>query len=350
MKTEGNRKRLDKIARAFTPDPVVVSWIVEELSQFDSLPEYAAWLTGDFARAPLPRMLRKIESSLGASLGSRRTSEDLLHRRCKETRLLFNLLVVLNCHIYELVTQHKDQLKTIIARIQMADERVRSANSQWRAWRASIDTPYPLDADTAAAVLFALKYDVTQTDEWARDIAEQQADRFAHDTTDQTVSFQAKVEGLRAGVHELCSSGLVQRGLRVNLGPSLFEFLSDIPLVEEVSIDLTAVELAECAATLDHRGFDLGVPADPHPLARMRLRQRTAILAEQKTSTAGEAEIGSARAEAAARLDTFAGRTKEIDGRPYLHLEDYRTWNKRMAGREPLRSATVSSLHRGTHG
>ena len=50
MKTEGNRKRLDKIARAFTPDPVVVSWIVEELSQFDSLPEYAAWLTGDFER------------------------------------------------------------------------------------------------------------------------------------------------------------------------------------------------------------------------------------------------------------------------------------------------------------
>ena len=43
-------------------------------------------------------------------------------------------------------------------------------------------------------------------------------------------------------------------------------------------------------------------------------------------------EIVSARSEAAARLSTFTRRTKEIDARLYIHLDDYRAWSGRKAG------------------
>ena len=91
MGTERNRGRLEKIERALTPDPVVVSW-VKEFTQFDSLRDYAEWVSKDFTRMPLPRMFQKIESGISGSLDGRKTSEELLHKRCRETRFPFTCL------------------------------------------------------------------------------------------------------------------------------------------------------------------------------------------------------------------------------------------------------------------
>jgi hypothetical protein len=333
MKTERNRKRLNKIELALTPDPVVVSW-VEDLAQFDSLHEYAVWVSRDFTRAPLPKMFRKIESSISASLGSRQTSEDLLHKRCRATRFLFYLLLVLNYQVREFLAQEESHLNTMRSSIQTINERVSSTIMTYEHWKGLLETPYPLAADIAAAVFFALRNDVTQIDEWASEIAEQHSNHFAGEVADEAASFQANCARLTSTVHDLCRKGLIRRGLRVNLGRSLFEFLAEIPLIEEVWIDLTAVELAECAAILDWRGFNLNVASDPHPLAPMQLRQRKETTAEHKTTLASEDEVGSARAEAAARLATFVGRTRGIEGRPYIHLDDYRAWSERVAGED----------------
>ena len=67
-------------------------------------------------------------------------------------------------------------------------------------------------------------------------------------------------------------------------------------------------------------------------MAPWRPRRRKEISGEQETEALSEGEIADAHAEAAARLSTFTGRTKKIDGRPYFHLDDYRAWSGRKAG------------------
>ena len=331
MGTERNRKRLKQIEGSLTPDPVVLSW-VKEFTKFDSLRDYAEWVSKDLTRMPLPGMFQKIESGISGGLdGYNRSSEDLLHKRCREVRFSFYLLLVLNSQIHEFLMQEEIRLKTFEANGQMVNERVASALERREFCKLMLDTPYPLDADTAAAVSSALKNDVTLIDDWARDIAEQRSNHFAPEVANEE-ELQATSERLRSALRDLCRMGLIQRGVRVNLHRSLLEFFAEIPLVEEVWIDLMAVKLAEGAAILGQRGFSLDVPADSHPLAPMCPRQRKEIPAEQNTTVASEDEIGTARAEAAARLSTFGGRTRQIDGRPYIHLDDYRGWSGRMAG------------------
>ena len=109
------------------------------------------------------------------------------------------------------------------------------------------------------------------------------------------------------------------------------EFLADPPLVDGEWIDHVAVELAEFAALLRERGIDLKV-ADPHPLASLRPRRRKEISEEPEAEDLTEDEIADARADAAARLSRFTGRTREIDARPYIHLDDYRAWSGGKAG------------------
>ena len=92
-----------------------------------------------------------------------------------------------------------------------------------------------------------------------------------------------------------------------------------------------AVELAEFAALLRERIIDLEV-ADPHPLAPLRPRRRREVAGKPEAVALSADEIADARSEAAARLSTFAGRTREIDARPYIHLDDYRAWSGRKAG------------------
>jgi hypothetical protein len=135
---------------------------------------------------------------------------------------------------------------------------------------------------------------------------------------------------LKRAVHDLCRSRFVKLGWRVNLGLSPVEFLANPPLVDGEWIDQVAVELAEFAALLRERGIDLEV-ADPPPLAPLRPRRRREIPGEPEAEALSADEIVNARTEAAARLSTFTGRTREIDARPYIHLDDYRAWGERKA-------------------
>ena len=130
-------------------------------------------------------------------------------------------------------------------------------------------TPYPLDPDFAAAVLAALKNDVTAIDDLALEIA----DHFTDQVANEKGLSESVCEQLKRAINDLRCSGLVKRGWRVDLGPSPNEFLADPPLIDGEWIDLAAVERAEFAALLRERGIDLEV-ADPHPLAPLRPRRR----------------------------------------------------------------------------
>jgi hypothetical protein len=326
MGTDRNRKRIEKIENSLTPREVVALW-VEGLAKFNSLEDYISWIAEDSSRAPLPKMLQQIESGIagrpngqGKNSSDKNSSGRLLRKRSSEVVFLYNLLLQINLHVHEFVGLKEFHVATLMFFIQAVNERAGSRMAMFEQWKGLHDTPYPLDPDTAAAVSAALRNGVTSF-----------AGLVAYDDEESSESVCQRLE---RAVDDLCRRGLVQRGWRVKLGPSPLEFLAAPPLVDGVWIEMAAVELAEFAATLCERGITLEPPADLHPLALWRPYRRKEISGEQVTEVLSEGEIANAHAEAAARLATFAGRTKEIDARPYIHLDDYRAWSGRKAGDE----------------
>ena len=230
---------------------------------------------------------------------------------------LYYLLLRANEHVLDFLRWEEFRVTAIMLSIQAVNERAGSRMAMFDLWKGLHDTPYPLDPDTAAAVSAALRNGVTSF-----------AGLVAYDDEESSESVRQRLE---RAVDDLCRRGLVKRGWRVKLGPSPLEFLAAPPLVDGVWIDMAAVELAEFAARLRERGIDLEV-ADLHPLALWQPRRKKEISGEQVTEALSEGEIADAHAEAAADLSTFAGRTKEIGARPYIHLDDYRAWSGRKAG------------------
>jgi hypothetical protein len=322
MGTDRNRKRLEQVENSLTPREIVTSW-VEGLTKFDSTEDYISWITEDSSRAPLPQMLQQIESGIigrpngqGKNSSGKNSVGELLRRGSSEVMFLYNLLFQMNRHVHEFVGQKEFHVTTLMLLIQVVNERAGSRMAMFDLWRGLYYSPYPLDADTAAAVSAALRNDVTS---------------FAGLITYDEESSESAYELLERSVPDLCRKGLVKRGWRVKLGASPIEFLAAPPLVDGEWIDQAVVELAEFTALLRERGADLEV-ADLHPLALWRPFRRKEVSGEEETESLSEDEIADAHAEAAARLSTFGGRTKEIDARPYIHLDDYRAWSGRKAG------------------
>jgi hypothetical protein len=322
------KKRLDKAEGSLTPSEVVGIW-TKELPKFDSLQEYVPWMVEDSRRSPLGRMLPQIKKGIPRGSGrlGRDESRELLRKRSSEVVFLYRLLMGVNERVCRFLDREQFRIAGLTANLRTINERVLSAIDIFELRKELAITPYPLDPDFAAAVLAALKNDVTAIDDLALEIADHLADQVANE---KGLS-ESVCEQLKRAINDLCCSGLVKRGWRVDLGPSPIEFLADPPLIDGEWIDLAAVELAEFAALLREKGIDLEV-ADPHPLAPLRPRRRREVPGEPKPEPLTADEIVSARSEAAARLSTFTGRTKEIDARLYIHLDDYRAWSGRKAG------------------
>jgi hypothetical protein len=138
-------------------------------------------------------------------------------------------------------------------------------------------------------------------------------------------------ERIERVVHDLCSKGLVRRGWCVTLEPTAIRFPSVLPLVDGVWIDLVPVVLAEFTAALYEKGIKLEPPADPHPLAFMRPSRARMVPGEQQAVALTD-EAADACAKAESRMSAFGGRSREIRGRLYIHIDDYRTWSERKAG------------------
>lgn len=120
-------------------------------------------------------------------------------------------------------------------------------------------------------------------------------------------------------MRELADSGQVQAGSSVFLDSVPIPFLREAPLVHGRWLDRLAVELAEWGALLQRKGYRFQEAEDGHPLALV-------VLNRDNGKEADPAEIGSLRRRASHNLAKFPGRARKIDGRMYLHFDDYRSW------------------------
>jgi hypothetical protein len=141
-------------------------------------------------------------------------------------------------------------------------------------------------------------------------------------------------------VRALVTAGELEGGSAVEIGPLPFEFLATAPLVDGQWIDRHVVELAELATRAEERGFEFRATAH-HWLLPAWIYRREG----QRFVEADEAEVAALRDEAEAALVKFEGRTTEIAGRIYLHVDDYRAWPDRkvMDELELLDGVSLSS-------
>jgi hypothetical protein len=120
----------------------------------------------------------------------------------------------------------------------------------------------------------------------------------------------------------LVDSGRVQSGTVARLETVPVPFLRNASLLEGAWLDRYVVELAEYDSLLKAKGYEASEDQDEHPLASVQFVSHDGQEVDQ-------AETQVLRRQAVRSLAKFPGRTREIDGRPYLHFEDYRRWRGR---------------------
>ena len=141
------------------------------------------------------------------------------------------------------------------------------------------DLPYPLDAETAAAVEAALEHrvvswnclrDAETIEDWVLD--DPTADEYISDA-----ALASTVRRVERRLKALVRSKVIRSAKRVSLPALPHAFLSAAPLLDGRWIDVSVLELAELGVILADGGFRRRDSVDPHPLAReefVQLNQR----------------------------------------------------------------------------
>jgi hypothetical protein len=140
------------------------------------------------------------------------------------------------------------------------------------------------------------------------------------------VDFEAMLVRVEVAMAGLVGEEEIGRGrcLRLECIPLESWALKVVPLFEGVWIDRLILELAEWCALLTAKGFQRLPALDSHCLAWERFYP-----AGTDWSTPAEApggDLQDVRAQAKRHLARYPGRTREVNGRPYLHVEDYAAW------------------------
>lgn len=253
--------------------------------------------------------------------------------------------------------------------------------------RVNMEMPYPLNADTAAAVEAAIKYNVTTWEQieedgtivdWLykhlvvqgatelpeysyefrdgkfyprvesdnekevqacfQDEADFEKFRSGVDysnglTSITAAEFSTHYERFMAAIHELVYSSQEKAGVVVCLETVPIPFLREAPLVDGEWLDRYLAELATWGALLRAKGYD--VHENDHPLALVAF-----VRSDGKETD--QVELQALRQRAARSLSKFPGRTRKIDGQPYVHFEDYRRWPRRK-----VRGSLSSGVKKG---
>jgi len=321
MRKDEIRRRLDKIEDSLTPGEVIASWI-EEVNQFDTTDDYMKFVVerGGAPWSALEDRVRKgaeNRSKAGGKAPSPESVRQCLSEACFERRLV----VEMNTKV-ESLSYFAGLASYAIRGILGAVSQAVFYKIQVREMlRSSVRRSYGLDSSTAAAFVAAMARHLTGSDDFTtylkrcvlRDSRAKAKDRAYQD--------------LDAAVRNLCDRYPLN-GFSVDLGVTPIAMLRNAPLVDGEWVDQVAIELAEFAKLLRARGMKIE-PGEVSYFATAK-----ALAQEQ---------IAAVRAEVVARLSRFPGRTKQIGGRRYLHLDDYRAWPERKAGGSlPVRRGVIT--------
>jgi len=386
-------KRLDKIERLLTPKQAVILWL-QEIQQYRNAEEYARFLRGQPEHArPLYRISKQINEAIRSSMKGQpqQVVENAVHRAGRDACFLVKLQQQVNG--YQMTEERVWSI--VFAYLESSLRAIAWQNSYLRLRRDmpamySRMIPYPLDSETAAAVKAAIRNDVTiwedfengdKLDEWfythlldqgGREIPEgaytwvdgkfkpqvtaendkQVRGCFKDDieferfktgedytnllSTVKDADYVAHYDQMVHAIHQLVESGEVKTGSSAWLETVPILFLQLAKLIDGEWLDRHVLMLAEMGAIAAGKGYQVQKTNDEHPLAWPRFLDSNGIEINQE-------EINSLFRQADRHLKKFPGRRKEIDGRPYLHFEDYCSWRGRKV-KADLRSCVSAGF------
>ncbi len=372
-----NKRRLDRLECSLNSRQAVLLWL-QEIHQYPSLLEYArSLLDRPETGVRLLQLRDQVERAIQEAMKGRPRGE--VEQAVRQAVLDILFLYYLHSHVNQRAALNQpvwDLKLAVLAeqRSGMLREQDALRNRRLLAMQLSLEIPYPLDRDTAASVEAAIRHHVTtwqqleeEIEGWVLEHLIQQGatelpersygyrngkfdpavDKVNQEAIRASFQDEARFEKFKAGqdysyglsdvtdevfnqhyhrmvsaLQQLIDSGEVQAGATVHLDTVPMPFLQDAPLLEGVWMDGHVVELAEWGALLRAKGYVGADSFDEHPLAWQRF-------ARVDTAESDQDEVKELRRQAARRLVKFPGRTRDIDGRAYLHFEDYCRWRGR---------------------
>lgn len=304
-------RRLDNIEASLNPIEAIAAWI-EEVEQFESLEAWVMFVV-ERGGAPLDTLeerVRKAAENRSKAEGNV-PSAQLVRQWLSEECFYRHLVAEMNKEVEDSCDRTEIASLAISGIFGAASQAVSYKKEIGERFRLLVKLLYGVDSSTAAAFATAHARHVTGLDEFSTYL------RRSTSCDSRAKNKRSAFYQLNAAVQKLCEEHHLY-GLSVDLGATPVALLRNAPLIDGQWVDKTAIELAEFGRLLRAR--------------RMKIEPREVSYFATIRASAEDKKIAAMRAEVTARLARFPGRTNQIGGRCYLHLDDYRAWPERKAG------------------
>ena len=370
-----NIQRVAKLETGLTPKQAILLWF-QEAHGFNTIFEYIHHLKSQpDSAAPIPRLTDQVAEAVKQTLkGHPREEIDKAVRQAyKDVLFLFFLHQQVNRKLISEERYFWTQGRFLIAELKsLLREQALGRRMRWNQIRVGIETPYPLDSETAAAVEAAKQHYVMTWEllEEGDDLGQWLLESFlakgrtalpdgaygmmsgakhlyskvptedeARPLFEDAESFQKFLDGedYSYGLADVPDAeydehyeaiveaikDVAKQGIVVDMPSVPHQFLQEAPLVNGEWIDGYIVELAEWGARLVEKGLLLEESGDYHPMAWKR------IINQEQGSEACAAVSMKLWQQTRKRLAAFPGSTRVIDERQYLNFADYLKWRGR---------------------
>ena len=370
-----NIQRVAKLETGLTPKQAILLWF-QEAHGFNTIFEYIHHLKSQpDSAAPIPRLTDQVAEAVKQTLkGHPREEIDKAVRQAyKDVLFLFFLHQQVNRKLISEERYFWTQGRFLIAELKsLLREQALGRRMRWNQIRVGIETPYPLDSETAAAVEAAKQHYVMTWEllEEGDDLGQWLLESFlakgrtalpdgaygmmsgakhlyskmptedeVRPLFEDAESFQKFLDGedYSYGLADVPDAeydehyeaivsaikGVAKQGIVVDMPSVAHQFLQEAPLVNGEWIDGYIVELAEWGARLVEKGLLLEESGDYHPMAWKR------IINQEQGSEACAAVSMKLWQQTRKRLAAFPGSTRVIDERQYLNFADYLKWRGR---------------------
>ena len=323
-------KRLDRLGDHLSPTDIVLRWLKENLKP-GSMNELVETLAAKPHSAwPLFRLPSEAERA-AKSLMSVMPQDEInasVRQYVRDTVFLWRLHLEINYRIDYVLRRALPLSVVFLSRLRIPSHNNANLSGTRDAWRC---LPYPLDAETAAAVAAALEHRV---ESWNCLQGEGVILHWVFDDPDigGVISDEKLTRTVRRIDRELRSlvrSKVLRHGRLVWLPTSPLPFFETAPLINRRWIDMTVLELAEMGAILTDAGFTCHVSGDPHRLVWNEFKQPNS---QGEPTPIDDAVWHQTRRAAAARVRAYRGRRRVIDGRHYVEFALYQRSRKRSLG------------------
>ena len=314
-------QRLDKITGSLSAKAAILL----AMDQARSLADCKAWYRDHPGEALLGDLRQILEPLCKTpSRPPLREVSKKVRQRLVDRGFLARLWSDCNDYVADVTERKLPWLALIAEKNSRAMEQLEGRRGAFEALQMLGAEPYPLNLDDAAALEAAINHEVYP---WEPLLSCDVPDWVQEDPA--TAAGQAAAGALGQAIRGLIKAGEVKDATAVELGPITMESLLLAPLVEGHWIDAHVMELAEFGAAVEEAGFEQWVGED-HFLAPLQICQS---VQGGQLIEGDEKVIASIRQQTVVALAKFTGRTTELDGRCYLHIDDYRAWpGRRVQG------------------